>query len=174
MVSVCSHSVCNCLLQGYQGLVDGGENIRPATWESVSMMLQLVSEVQPSKQTQNHKMQPNHTRHIYYILHCFCSVYSQWQLKCIVVLLKGRFTQKQYIFHFIPLVSSHAYTVILNFFTEECRFNRHHWDPIILLGILLLLRNSNSTAPSPQSYLTRTAIMLTVVPLTQHTNSPCQ
>lgn len=30
-------------LQGYQGLVDGGDHIRPATWESVSMMLQLVS-----------------------------------------------------------------------------------------------------------------------------------
>uniref|UniRef100_A0A8C4FA47 6-phosphofructokinase n=1 Tax=Dicentrarchus labrax TaxID=13489 RepID=A0A8C4FA47_DICLA len=29
--------------EGYQGLVDGGENIRPATWESVSMMLQLVT-----------------------------------------------------------------------------------------------------------------------------------
>ncbi|XP_012679707.2 phosphofructokinase, muscle a [Clupea harengus] len=27
--------------EGYQGLVDGGQNIRPATWESVSMMLQL-------------------------------------------------------------------------------------------------------------------------------------
>lgn len=36
------------MLQGYQGLVDGGDNIRPATWESVSMMLQLVSDVQPS------------------------------------------------------------------------------------------------------------------------------
>ena len=33
------------VLQGYQGLVDGGDNIRPATWESVSMMLQLVSDV---------------------------------------------------------------------------------------------------------------------------------
>lgn len=32
------------LLQGYQGLVDGGEHIRLATWESVSMMLQLVSD----------------------------------------------------------------------------------------------------------------------------------
>ena len=32
------------MLQGYQGLVDGGEHIRPATWESVSMMLQLVSD----------------------------------------------------------------------------------------------------------------------------------
>lgn len=31
------------VLQGYQGLVDGGDNICPATWESVSMMLQLVS-----------------------------------------------------------------------------------------------------------------------------------
>ncbi|NXV20594.1 PFKAM protein, partial [Cepphus grylle] len=29
--------------QGYQGLVDGGDNIKEATWESVSMMLQLVS-----------------------------------------------------------------------------------------------------------------------------------
>nr|XP_020503909.1 ATP-dependent 6-phosphofructokinase, muscle type-like isoform X2 [Labrus bergylta] len=28
--------------EGYQGLVDGGDNIRLATWESVSMMLQLV------------------------------------------------------------------------------------------------------------------------------------
>lgn len=34
---------CQLCLQGYQGLVDGGDNIRPATWESVSMMLQLVS-----------------------------------------------------------------------------------------------------------------------------------
>lgn len=32
-------------MQGYQGLVDGGDHIRPATWESVSMMLQLVSAV---------------------------------------------------------------------------------------------------------------------------------
>lgn len=31
------------ILQGYQGLVDGGDNIKEATWESVSMMLQLVS-----------------------------------------------------------------------------------------------------------------------------------
>uniref|UniRef100_A0A8C9KEK4 Phosphofructokinase, muscle n=1 Tax=Panthera tigris altaica TaxID=74533 RepID=A0A8C9KEK4_PANTA len=29
--------------EGYQGLVDGGDNIREATWESVSMMLQLRS-----------------------------------------------------------------------------------------------------------------------------------
>lgn len=48
-------------LQGYQGLVDGGDNIRPATWESVSMMLQLVSDdVQPSKQTQKHRNTQSH------------------------------------------------------------------------------------------------------------------
>ncbi|KAG8452606.1 hypothetical protein GDO86_004407, partial [Hymenochirus boettgeri] len=29
--------------EGYQGLVDGGENIKEASWESVSLMLQLVS-----------------------------------------------------------------------------------------------------------------------------------
>uniref|UniRef100_A0A2K5DHT4 Phosphofructokinase, muscle n=1 Tax=Aotus nancymaae TaxID=37293 RepID=A0A2K5DHT4_AOTNA len=29
--------------EGYQGLVDGGDHIREATWESVSMMLQLLS-----------------------------------------------------------------------------------------------------------------------------------
>uniref|UniRef100_A0A8C1ZHH7 6-phosphofructokinase type A n=1 Tax=Cyprinus carpio TaxID=7962 RepID=A0A8C1ZHH7_CYPCA len=31
--------------EGYQGLVDGGDHIRPATWESVSMMLQLGGTV---------------------------------------------------------------------------------------------------------------------------------
>ncbi|XP_039099046.1 ATP-dependent 6-phosphofructokinase, muscle type isoform X1 [Hyaena hyaena] len=31
--------------EGYQGLVDGGDNIREATWESVSMMLQLGGTV---------------------------------------------------------------------------------------------------------------------------------
>uniref|UniRef100_A0A672PE85 6-phosphofructokinase n=1 Tax=Sinocyclocheilus grahami TaxID=75366 RepID=A0A672PE85_SINGR len=31
--------------EGYQGLVDGGNHIRPATWESVSMMLQLGGTV---------------------------------------------------------------------------------------------------------------------------------
>lgn len=50
--------------------MDGGENIRPATWESVSMMLQLVSDVQPGKQTQNHTTQPNHTGHMSYC--CLC------------------------------------------------------------------------------------------------------
>lgn len=41
--------------QGYQGLVDGGDNIRPATWESVSMMLQLVRTIMwIQKQTHQH------------------------------------------------------------------------------------------------------------------------
>ncbi|KAI7794201.1 phosphofructokinase, muscle a [Triplophysa rosa] len=31
--------------EGYQGLVDGGDHIRPGTWESVSMMLQLGGTV---------------------------------------------------------------------------------------------------------------------------------
>lgn len=44
--TVCLHiySLCACVLQGYQGLVDGGDHICLATWESVSMMLQLVSD----------------------------------------------------------------------------------------------------------------------------------
>lgn len=42
IVCICVDDVC---LQGYQGLVDGGDNIKLATWESVSMMLQLVSPV---------------------------------------------------------------------------------------------------------------------------------
>lgn len=29
--------------QGYQGMVDGGDNIKEATWESVSSMLEVVS-----------------------------------------------------------------------------------------------------------------------------------
>lgn len=40
---VVSTSGCVPPSQGYQGLVDGGDNIKEATWESVSMMLQLVS-----------------------------------------------------------------------------------------------------------------------------------
>lgn len=31
------------IIQGYQGMVDGGDNIKEATWESVSSMLQVVS-----------------------------------------------------------------------------------------------------------------------------------
>ena len=30
-------------LQGYQGMVDGGDNIKEANWESVSSMIQVVS-----------------------------------------------------------------------------------------------------------------------------------
>lgn len=61
VLSVCLEISCICLLtkkpvvviniiiiilfyQGYQGMVDGGENIREATWESVSSMLQVVSD----------------------------------------------------------------------------------------------------------------------------------
>ncbi|XP_044149735.1 ATP-dependent 6-phosphofructokinase, muscle type-like [Bufo gargarizans] len=39
--------------EGYQGLVDGGENIREATWESVSMMLQLGGTVIGSARCQD-------------------------------------------------------------------------------------------------------------------------
>lgn len=40
--------------QGYQGLVDGGDNIRPATWESVSMMLQLVRTITRIRKQAHH------------------------------------------------------------------------------------------------------------------------
>ncbi|XP_048348184.1 ATP-dependent 6-phosphofructokinase, muscle type isoform X1 [Sphaerodactylus townsendi] len=39
--------------EGYQGLVDGGDNIREATWESVSMMLQLGGTVIGSARCQD-------------------------------------------------------------------------------------------------------------------------
>ncbi|KAJ1160151.1 hypothetical protein NDU88_000653 [Pleurodeles waltl] len=39
--------------EGYQGLVDGGDNIRLATWESVSMMLQLGGTVIGSARCQD-------------------------------------------------------------------------------------------------------------------------
>ncbi|KAI1891179.1 hypothetical protein AGOR_G00162270 [Albula goreensis] len=39
--------------EGYQGLVDGGDNIRPASWESVSMMLQLGGTVIGSARCQD-------------------------------------------------------------------------------------------------------------------------
>ena len=35
--------ICIFSMQGYQGMVDGGENIEEASWESVSSMLQVVS-----------------------------------------------------------------------------------------------------------------------------------
>lgn len=38
----CSLRVC-VDSQGYQGMVDGGDNIKEATWENVSSMLQVVS-----------------------------------------------------------------------------------------------------------------------------------
>ncbi|XP_053147231.1 ATP-dependent 6-phosphofructokinase, muscle type isoform X2 [Hemicordylus capensis] len=39
--------------EGYQGLVDGGDNIKEATWESVSMMLQLGGTVIGSARCQD-------------------------------------------------------------------------------------------------------------------------
>lgn len=45
--------VAVALLQGYQGMVDGGEdNIKEATWESVSSMLQVVSKAHRKHTTQ--------------------------------------------------------------------------------------------------------------------------
>ncbi|KAI6062358.1 ATP-dependent 6-phosphofructokinase, muscle type [Aix galericulata] len=41
------------IFQGYQGLVDGGDNIKEATWESVSMMLQLGGTVIGSARCQD-------------------------------------------------------------------------------------------------------------------------
>lgn len=38
----CHSTTVPSVPQGYQGLVDGGDHIKEATWESVSMMLQLV------------------------------------------------------------------------------------------------------------------------------------
>lgn len=74
--SVIYSKITGCFppVQGYQGLVDGGDNIRPATWESVSMMLQLVSDVQPKK----------HTETSSYLLRrlSVCVVYQQPLLVC--------------------------------------------------------------------------------------------
>ncbi|XP_027529260.1 ATP-dependent 6-phosphofructokinase, muscle type-like, partial [Neopelma chrysocephalum] len=39
--------------EGYQGLVDGGDHIQEATWESVSMMLQLGGTVIGSARCQD-------------------------------------------------------------------------------------------------------------------------
>lgn len=50
--------LCFCC-QGYQGLVDGGDHIRPATWESVSMMLQLVRR--------STRMQKHIYLHVYHV-----------------------------------------------------------------------------------------------------------
>uniref|UniRef100_A0A8C0HPI2 6-phosphofructokinase type A n=1 Tax=Buteo japonicus TaxID=224669 RepID=A0A8C0HPI2_9AVES len=50
---VISTSGCVPPSQGYQGLVDGGDNIKEATWESVSMMLQLGGTVIGSARCQD-------------------------------------------------------------------------------------------------------------------------
>ncbi|KAB5583750.1 hypothetical protein PHYPO_G00099260 [Pangasianodon hypophthalmus] len=48
--------------EGYQGLVDGGDHIRPATWESVSMMLQLGGTVIGSARCQDFRTKEGRTR----------------------------------------------------------------------------------------------------------------
>ncbi|KAM6980155.1 LOW QUALITY PROTEIN: phosphofructokinase, muscle b [Aplochiton taeniatus] len=48
--------------EGYQGLVDGGDNIRPATWESVSMMLQLGGTVIGSARCQDFRSREGRTK----------------------------------------------------------------------------------------------------------------
>ncbi|KAF4078717.1 hypothetical protein AMELA_G00184820 [Ameiurus melas] len=47
---------------GYQGLVDGGDHICPATWESVSMMLQLGGTVIGSARCQDFRTKEGRTR----------------------------------------------------------------------------------------------------------------
>lgn len=38
-----SNQLSEILFQGYQGMVDGGDNIVEVSWESVSSILQVVS-----------------------------------------------------------------------------------------------------------------------------------
>merc|ERR1712168_615951 len=48
--------------EGYQGLVDGGDNIKLATWESVSMMLQLGGTVIGSARCQDFRAKEGRTK----------------------------------------------------------------------------------------------------------------
>ncbi|KAJ8260338.1 hypothetical protein GJAV_G00179810 [Gymnothorax javanicus] len=48
--------------EGYQGLVDGGDNIRLATWESVSMMLQLGGTVIGSARCKDFRTKEGRTK----------------------------------------------------------------------------------------------------------------
>ncbi|KAL6119730.1 pfkm [Pungitius sinensis] len=48
--------------EGYQGLVDGGDNICPATWESVSMMLQLGGTVIGSARSKDFRTREGRTK----------------------------------------------------------------------------------------------------------------
>ncbi|KAM9813817.1 LOW QUALITY PROTEIN: phosphofructokinase, muscle b [Neosynchiropus ocellatus] len=48
--------------EGYQGLVDGGDHICPATWESVSMMLQLGGTVIGSARCQDFRTKEGRTK----------------------------------------------------------------------------------------------------------------
>lgn len=54
--------------QGYQGMVDGGENIREASWESVSSMLQVVSNY--------------HRQHFTHLMQLLQSSANGWSLIC--------------------------------------------------------------------------------------------
>ncbi|KAM9361928.1 phosphofructokinase, muscle b isoform 2-T2 [Symphorus nematophorus] len=51
--------------EGYQGLVDGGDHIRLATWESVSMMLQLGGTVIGSARCQDFRTKEGRTKAAY-------------------------------------------------------------------------------------------------------------
>ncbi|XP_030632051.1 phosphofructokinase, muscle b [Chanos chanos] len=51
--------------EGYQGLVDGGDNIRLATWESVSMMLQLGGTVIGSARCQDFRTKEGRSKAAY-------------------------------------------------------------------------------------------------------------
>ncbi|XP_075880757.1 phosphofructokinase, muscle b [Nelusetta ayraudi] len=51
--------------EGYQGLVDGGDNICPATWESVSMMLQLGGTVIGSARCKDFRTKEGRTKAAY-------------------------------------------------------------------------------------------------------------
>ncbi|KAF7667734.1 hypothetical protein LDENG_00051570 [Lucifuga dentata] len=51
--------------EGYQGLVDGGDNIHPASWESVSMMLQLGGTVIGSARCQDFHTREGRTKAAY-------------------------------------------------------------------------------------------------------------
>ena len=41
-LNFCSNHECVLFYQGYQGLVDGGDNIKEAKWEEMSGIIELV------------------------------------------------------------------------------------------------------------------------------------
>ncbi|XP_068170919.1 phosphofructokinase, muscle b [Antennarius striatus] len=54
--------------EGYQGLVDGGDQIRPATWESVSMTLQMGGTVIGSARCQDFRTKEGRTKAAYNLI----------------------------------------------------------------------------------------------------------